>query len=140
MAAAPAPRPPPPPWIGLGPPVAGAVLLAVRGGGGTRAWLLLGSAAVVVAVLEWVASRAGARGVRRPELKPVSEARVGMARLLSVAVASLQAMLAVAFGLGEPEAVPLMVAAGMLMVLMAVVLGVQRIRRAAYGDGPSSQT
>jgi hypothetical protein len=128
--AAPSPRPPPPAWLGLGPPVAGAVLLAVRGGGALVAWMLLGGAAVVVAILELIASLTRARGVRQPELKPVADAGVGLARLVSVAVASLESMIAVAVGLGEVEAVPLMVAVGLLMLLMAVVLGVQRISAA----------
>lgn len=128
--AAPNPRPPPPAWIGLGPPAAGGVLLAVRGRGVMPAWLVLGGAVVVVAVLEWVASLTRARGERDPALKPISEAGVGLARLVSVAVASLESMIAVAIGLGEPEAVPLMVAAGLLMLLVSVVLGVQRLSAA----------
>jgi len=128
--AAPAPRPPPPPWIGLGPPVAGGVLLAARGGGVMPAWLMLGGAGVVVAVCELVASLTRAKGERDPALKPLSDAGVGLARLVSVAVASLESMIAVAVGLGEIQAVPLMVAAGLLMLLTAVVLGVQRLSAA----------
>src|SRR5262245_52821523 len=118
------PRPPPPAWIGLGPPVAGGVLLVVRGARGDwalPAWALLGGAVLVVAILEWVASATRAHGERDPVLKPLSDAGVGMARLVSVAIASLESMVAVAIGLGEPEAIPLMIAAGALMLLMSVV-------------------
>src|SRR6185295_12372936 len=127
--AASAPRPPPPAWIGLGPPVAGGVLLAVRGGV-MPAWLLLGGAVVVVAIIELVASLTRARGERDPALKPLSDAGVGLARLVSVAVASLETMIAVAVGLGELQAVPLMVVGGLLMLLIAVMLGVQRLSAA----------
>jgi Family of unknown function (DUF5808) len=123
---APSPRPPPPAWIGLGPPVAAALLLALQRPAWV-AWVVLGGALLVVGIIEVVASSTRANGDRRPELKPVVEAGVGLARLVGLAVSSLESMLAVAIGLGQVQAVPLVVAAGLLMVLVAVVTGVRRI-------------
>lgn len=134
------PRSPPPPWIGFGPPVAAAVLLAVRGGLAV-AWVPLVSSVVVVAIVEAVVSLVRARIAKEPELRPVIEAEVSLARLTGLAVASLQAMLAVAIGLGLREAIGLMVVAGLLMMAMAMGTGVRRIsagleavRAAGHGD------
>ncbi|HVE85639.1 MAG TPA: DUF5808 domain-containing protein [Myxococcales bacterium] len=122
-------RNPPPAWIGLGPPLAGVVLLLFRGSLLPAGLILLGAGAVV-AILELVAALTRSSGAKTPELEPLSTAGVAMARLVSVAVASLQSMVAVAIGLGQPEVVGLMVAAGSLMVVMAVAIGVRRISAA----------
>jgi uncharacterized membrane protein len=106
--------------------VAAALLLAVQRAIWV-AWAVLGGALFVAGIIEVVAVATRAGGNRQPELKPVSEAGVALARLVGVAVASLQSMMAVAIGVGKLEAMPLLVVAGLLMIVLATVLGVQRI-------------
>jgi hypothetical protein len=91
------------------------------------AWAVLGGAVLVVGIVEVIASATCVRGDRRPELRPVSEAGVALARLVGLAVASLESMIAVTIGLGVLQAVPLVVAAGFLMIAIASAIGVRRL-------------
>jgi uncharacterized protein DUF5808 len=129
----PSPRPPPPAWIGLGPPAGGALLVVALGAGWPvtfPAWMVLGGTVMVVGILELVASMTQRRKAGQPELAPLVDAGVALARLVSVAVASLESMIGVAIALQRPDAVPLTAGAGVLMVVLAVVSGVRRISAA----------
>jgi len=127
--------------MGLGPPVTVALYLLAFRDPPWPTWLVLGVAVGVVAVLELIASLTRSKGSRQRELAPLADAGVALARWVSVAVALLQSMIAMAIGLQRPQELPLMVGAGLVTLLVATGAGVRRlsqalhaVRAAGHGD------
>jgi len=129
MSPAPTLRPPPPARSGRGPPLAAALLLHLRG----ALWpagLVLAGAVLVVVILELIASQLRSRGTRQPGLEPLMEASVALVRLVSLAVSSLESMIAAGIGLSAGASLPFLVGAGLLLLLWAAASGVRRISAA----------